>query len=480
MVMHSSFFREQKRYTLTELFEELKSSEEVGINILRKLKRLGIIKIVAASTQQKNMSELTESDVEIVDIEVGDKEHLYLFTFVGVIIVAGYVIKCYPKYLLSKSKPKSELIQILKVLEKDRAKQNPVEMFNDTNEVCTFNLLAVMLFLMHDYYENSLYSNTEDIIEINGSGEILWDKTINETFTYLSNNKPYYPDLLTRKRIRNDTDYFKRLHECILTKVSNEMKSSELLELFEITEIELSDAELETFGDTEYILYRLEKELSTQFNTRKQLVLKAIYSYLSNQGSLNDSERVSVFGSNSFNLVWERVCSSILDNKLEMPLANLHLPIGQLHKRYNPNDKLINIIEKPYWSFTVQKAKDTFKPDLITIKDTQFLIFDAKYYTPILTYGKIPEHQPGIESVAKQYLYQLAYQPFISDHLFTKVINCFLMPTEKEEVQDKGKVSMEMFQNLKLNDIEVRYIPASTAYRHYLSGTAMDINELKL
>lgn len=56
-------------------------------------------------------------------------------------------------------------------------------------------------FLLQDYFENDVYSNTEEIIECNGSGEILWDKTINETFTLLSENRPYYTELQTRKRV---------------------------------------------------------------------------------------------------------------------------------------------------------------------------------------------------------------------------------------------------------------------------------------
>ena len=67
---------------------------------------------------------------------------------------------------------------------------------------------------------NDVYTNTEDIIECNGSGEILWDKTINETFTLLSENRPYYTELQTRKRVTNDFDYFKRLHECLVTMAS--------------------------------------------------------------------------------------------------------------------------------------------------------------------------------------------------------------------------------------------------------------------
>ena len=40
-----------------------------------------------------------------------------------------------------------------------------------------------MLFLLQDYYENGIYTNDINIIETNGNGEILWDKTINETLT---------------------------------------------------------------------------------------------------------------------------------------------------------------------------------------------------------------------------------------------------------------------------------------------------------
>ena len=39
-------------------------------------------------------------------------------------------------------------------------------------------------------------------------GEILWDKTINETFAIIQNNKPYYVELQTKNTIDNDYDYF--------------------------------------------------------------------------------------------------------------------------------------------------------------------------------------------------------------------------------------------------------------------------------
>lgn len=477
--MISKFLREQKRYTQKDLCEKFECSEEKVVPIIRKLKEFGILKAVKASDPQRDRSDLIDEDIEVADVEVGENEYLYVLTFVGVIVVAGRALKCYPKYLLHTEEPRQELKQVLKVLEKYNSKEQIVRMFNDSSESSSFNLLAVLLFLIQDYYENGVYSNTADIIESNGSGEILWDKTINETFTLLSHNRPYYIDLQTKKRVTNDFDYFQRLHECILTKASKEMRDADLLELFEITEIDLTDEVLDDFGDKEYILYRIEKELSTQFNTRKQLVLKTIYAYIDHSGNLYDTDCLSMFGTNSFNLVWESVCADVMDNQLDTRLGALRLPVA-LKPEYDSNTKLIDLIEKPFWSVTGKTANDTLIPDLVSITGEQFIIFDAKYYNAQLEPRVAPKGQPGIESVTKQYLYQLAYQRFIVDHDFKDVKNCFLMPTENKEVEDRGTASMEMLSELGLKSIKVRFVPATIVYEHYLSGRKLDIRILSL
>lgn len=481
--MISEFVREQKRYTQKDLCRILRYSEEKAIPLIRKLKEFGVLKAVKASDIQKNMADLLDEDIEVADVEVGENEYLYVFTFVGVIVVAGRVLKCYPKYLLHANEPTHELQQVMKVLEKYNSKEQIVRMFNDSSESSSFNLLAVILFLLQDYFENNVYSNTEDIIESNGSGEILWDKTINETFTMLSDNRPYYVELQTRKRVTNDFDYFKRLHECVLTMASMELKDAKLLDLFEMDEVNLTDEELDDFGDKEYILYKIEKELNIQFNTRKQLVLKTMYAYIYQRGSLFDIDCLSLFGTNSFNLVWEKICADIMDNQLDVPLGAIKLPVP-LKDGYDRKKKLFELIEKPLWTATGKTAKDTLIPDLISIckidGQYQFIIFDAKYYNAHLEKGIAPTGQPGIESVIKQYLYQLAYQKFIDEHEFSAVKNCFLLPTENSEIEDKGEVRMDILSNLGLQGIKTRLIPADMAYDLYLLGRKIDIYTLRL
>ena len=477
--MISVFLREQKRYSQKELLEIFDCSEEQLDLIISKLKEFGILKIVRKSSPQLNMSDLVDECVEIIPVEAIGKDYYYVFLFVGILIVASRIIKCYPKYLCNVNNPIKELQVVCKVIEKYSSKEQIIYMLNDYTGNSFFNLLAVLLFLMHDYFENGIYNNSKNIFETNGSGEVFWDKTINETFSILSNNRPYYIEIQTKKRVNNDFDYFKRLHECILTLISKELMEADLLSLFELTPIELTDECLTEFGDREYILYRLENELNIQFNTRKQLVLKGIYSYIKHGGQLDYRDGFSFFGTNSFNLVWECVCSEILNNQLDIPLGQLRLPVT-LNKEYNSQTKLINLIEKPFWSIIDKEAKDTLTPDLITIFKNQFYIFDAKYYTPNLKHGESPKGQPGIESISKQYLYQLAYKKFIDAHGFEGVKNCFLLPTEEDNIIDLGEVSMKMFSNLGLENIRVRCIPASLAYDFYLSGKKLDINMLKL
>ena len=481
--MVSLFLREQKRYTQEKLCKLFKCSEERTARILKRLKEFGAVKSVKAIDVQKDMTELFEADVVVNDVEIEADEFFYVFSFVGIIVIVGIVIKCCPKYLVIRENPNKELTQILKVLEKYSAKEQIVQMLNENNEERSSNLLAVWLFLMYDYYESGVYNNTQEIIESNGSGEILWDRTINETFTLLSGNRPFYTELQTRKRVNDEYDYFKRLHEYILTKTSEELNAADLLELFELTEINLSDEELDDFGEVDYILNRLKNELSRQFNTRKQLLLKVMYAFIQQNGSLYNTDCVSLFGTNNFNLVWEKICADIMDNQLLERLGTLKLPVP-LKQEYNRNDRLIDLIEKPLWSVTGKTAKDTLIPDMVSIFKNNtgydFIIFDAKYYNARLEINVTPKGQPGIESVTKQYLYQLAYQKFINEHDFARVRNCFLMPTEEDKIIKKGEVSMKMLEAMGLENIKVRLIPAKMAYEYYLSGRKMNIEMLEL
>ena len=486
-IMKSVYIKEQKRYLLIDLSKLFNLNERKTKDILKLLKGYGVLKIVSKTKDKKDLSDIVNVEDEVTDID-SDTENVYyyIFTFVGIMIVSGIVLKCYPKYIFKNNTPLLQLKQILKVIEKQNKKEQFIKFHNESLGNSSYNLLATILYLYNDYHEYGIYTTTQDIFEMNGTGEINWDKTINETFTLISNNKPFYPELITRKKIDDDNDYFKVLHEVILTRCSKQFKESGLLDLFEFEELNFIEKKIEDLGDKDYILNKILKELNVQFNTRKQLLLKTMYAYISCESELGTNSDFSLYGTNSFHVIWENVCAEVFDNMLNKKLSQLSLPI-KLRKEYKENSKLISIIEKPCWSNKYGEFEaDTLIPDLISVyqnnnQEHKFIIFDAKYYTIKLN-GKTMMGQPGIESITKQYLYQLAYKKFIEDHGFEQknIRNCFLLPTENSEVEEFGSVSMEMLTTLGLEKIQVRLLPAEVIYSKYLKKAKFDINLLNL
>ena len=132
----------------------------------------------------------------------------------------------------------------------------------------------------------------------------------------------------------------------------------------------------------------------------------------------------------------------------------------------------------------VKNAKETLIPDIITIVQEdgadQFIILDAKYYNIQLEKDKVLRGNPGVGDVTKQYLYQLAYRDFMSDHNITVVKNSFLMPTEKDDFVAKGTAKMEMLEALGLENIQIRLLPAKKIFECYLTRKRIPIAELTL
>lgn len=490
MKIVSSYVREQKRYTKNNL-KSIFSFDEIGVEkFIKNLKAYGVLKSVKNSNDQLEMSDLVDEDVEITDETAESGDCLYVFTYVGVITCGSRVVKVFPKYLLSgKSEPLEEMKQVVKVLERySRSEKQIINVFNGNGENRSFNILAVILFLLNDYYEYGIYTNSEDIVEVNGEGEILWAKTIDESFALIEDNRPYYMELYTEKTVDDDMDYFKRLHECIITECSRQLHEAQLDSLFGMETVILSEESIIDFGDKDYILERIYKELNIQFNTRRQILLKTLYAYISqDRRMLEENDGISMYGTTAYHAVWEKVCAEVFDNKLNTTLGQLKMSVGLAEQYRKMKQKtLIEIIEKPVWegNDTTEKAADTLIPDLISMPQVDgvdcFMIFDAKYYNIQLEKGKSLRGNPGVGDVTKQYLYQLAYRDFIKEHNIAVVKNCFLMPTEQADIIKKGVAKMEMLEALGLENIQIRLMPTKMLYDCYLNQKKIDIGLLDL
>lgn len=472
--MKSAYFKELYRYTKNEIANLL----EIELNEVQELiDKLRLKNIIKEYNPKKIDESEYEEDIEYIDNVKYKKK--YYFDYVGVIIYNNIVIKCYPKYVKDENKD-SCLKTILKVIRKYGQNETIVEGMNGESENLEFNLLSIILFILYDFIDNGVYSNHKEIITMNGDGEIDWDKTINDTYAIMSNGKPLYLDFYTRDSIDDNYNYFRQLHMYVITQCSKIIKDAELDKLFSLPVFEFEVQE-HRFIDDEEVLNNIEKELNIQFITRKQILLNTIHTFISRRNSISIGQGLSFYGTKSFNLVWEQVCKSVLDNKLNEKLKNLDLELSEEFKG-KKRKTLLELIEKPLWipisdNKKKHKGRGTLIPDIVSIYENNskkyFIIFDAKYYNISFDIDGISGN-PRIDDITKQYLYNLAFKDFIEKHKFDVSRNVFLFPGDIEHIQKLGHVKMTMLEELGLNNIMAIKIPAEYFYKMYLNGNKLD------
>lgn len=192
--MKIGIFKENKLYSLKEVFKDYTFEEQEKI-----LKGLIELKLIKKISKISDLELEDLLDIDRIKIEKGDI--LYRFTYVGMISIEDNSFIIYPKYLKDETIEKEKinnyikLKELLKVIRKYNKSKEQEQFFSSDDNSSVFNLITLVLELLEDYYQNGLYFNEEKIIELNGEGEILWNKTINENIAYFNMSKrPIYLD----------------------------------------------------------------------------------------------------------------------------------------------------------------------------------------------------------------------------------------------------------------------------------------------
>lgn len=483
-------------------FRELEVSEDVTKVFKKKV-----------DGKENTNEKLTDKDVEslkkeLKNIEIRDikndvkdiknivtfVEDAFKFEYVGILALQiednFYVIKCYPKYYkdIANDKDDKDFDQILQVITKYNSKYqiNWYDIYDDGEK--DFNKLEASLYIINDYLKNGLYSNQHEEIELNGEGEILWDKSINENVAFIQNKKPYYLDLFTRNVIDNENDYFRRLHACVISECIRYLKDIEnagcnLFKLCDVNCDELTDAVIDDFGSTEYILYRLESESRVQYITQKQNLLKLLHTYIKKEDNILQNDiNCSLFGSANFHCIWEDVCTNVFDDKRQQ-------------------EKFQEKINKSNWNIIGKdNYRDTLEPDIIVKEEIKedndkgveagvyFGIFDAKYYNiKIEKNGMLAgDPPPGVGDIIKQYFYQISLKDEIKNYKYVQ--NVLLFPDSIPETNRKyngfSYVTMKDFEKV-INDLNIGsgkiiivWLDTKDMYKKYLKGDKITGNDI--
>lgn len=304
--------------------------------------------------------------------------------------------------------------------------------------------LAVAVTLIEDYLANGVYTNMKDHRSLCGNGEIDWQHTINTINPVIRDEAPYYFDYWTADRIVNTETLITRLHEAIIKDCSISLAQWGLDELLELETPMPYEGELSDFGDKDGIVAIINQELSVQFITQKQNLLKLMRTYIELENT-SITEGVSMFGTGSFHAVWEKVCGTVFGNQLDEPIDQSLLPKELKEKHI---EKWSDIEARAKWRIDGgaeideeapdEKDASKLRPDFVALDEKKSILYilDAKYYVP--TFSDSVNGCPGVGDVNKQHLYQLTYHPLIKENNW-QVVNAFLMPKSCKNFQDTEK-----------------------------------------
>lgn len=413
----------------------------------------------------------------------------YKINFVGILKFESVFIIVYPKYIRSIesdiNNSNFKFKEIIKVIDK----------FNSANIFETDKLFRqeesffdLQLKIWKDFIFNGIYSNEIETIELNGEGEFSWEETISGVLPYLNNGLPVYLDSYTKKRENELNNLARQIHIAILSEIQESFGL--ISDIVGLKRHFFETNGLENLGDVDYLVRAIENELRIQNITLKQNTLKDMIQYLELQKMKSTNSMLYLYGTTSFNLVWEDICKKVYKDHLNEEISSFptlkiqgfitNVDGSHSEVNYTNREKIKDIVDKPIWSkltenhLQVQASKGSLLDVLhLNLKNQSIDIYDGKYYDIEFAENGI-KGQPGVEDVIKQYFYQLAYKKLAQlNNLSFK--NTFVIPMD-DFVEDKGhgvelyKVKISYLSDLLLEDIVVIGRDCSTFYKQYLNN----------
>lgn len=466
------YLQEGQIYSEYELVDKLKGVEIINVNAFIEL-----------ALFWKALIPINEKSGVVRRIEA-TPEKFFKVKYVGILKFESTFIISYPKYIKSIQSDindsNKKFKEIIRVIEKYYSSQIYNENYEKHIESTYFDLKVKII---RNYITNGIYKNDLLALEYNGEDEIMWPETILNFSPYIIHKAPIYLDYFTSSKRDDVENLVRKIHESIIMEIQDEFSIISNLLGYEPFVVETN--RLNNFENTDYLIRVLENELRIQNVTMKQDLLKDLINYLKVFKEKSSLNTIEIYGTTSFNLVWEDICKKIYKDHLNYRLDELNLTLSgfitnfnkKIFVDYSKRELLKDVIDKPIWvdiqSGTKVIANFGAILDVLHINHTNksFDIYDAKYYCINFKNDQITG-QPGIEDITKQYFYQRAFDNLakLNDYTFN---NYFIVPID-DLTEDTGDgvqlymASIPYISELSLKDITVIGRDCSTFYKAYL------------
>lgn len=259
------------------------------------------------------------------------------------------------------------------------------------SENSNIELLDTVDWLLIDFLDKGLLSFQNEREVTNGTGRILWNKTIQKYSPVVIDENLIYENVISKQYNTDENNILRRIHQFVI---------SDCLEnygwLYNLS-IDLGGQNF-NLGLEEKINF-LKRSLEITSESRSIILIKNMIIYLERKkGKVANLILLTKY----FNYIWEKALSISV----------------------NHNTKLLEMLPKPYWFINGEKVTTNQKPDILIEKENDLLIIDAKHYS---INSEDTTTLPGWPSIVKQ----LYYRTSINDD-YENVYNIFMIPKYME------------------------------------------------
>lgn len=472
--VRSLWLRELQRYPADFIEQQLGQG---GQRTVRQLIQANILRRVPQGKGDPDISELLEVAPE--------GEPMLAFNFCGLVLAGGCLIHVYPKYLPPGIQPEKAFWLAMRALQHYR-NHRCQKLSRSERQATGGDFFSTVLALLADYRLHGLYRVADDEIEINGQGETDWQRTLERHQPAFidtpQGRRPLYMERETIRRRTDEENFFRLVQMACLNECAALVRTLGLTQLVNVQGVRFPG--IKAPGSRHYMLRRLRQELGRQFSEQRRTVLQLLMLYIERRGGQAQKSSVIFYGTNAMAAVWEEAVRVVFSDQLHTRIRDMAaLPAARRASCPQRHKLLIDIIGRPCWTSPAGEDifTDTLIPDTVAVTADSFIIYDAKYYTPHLS-GRRLTGQPGLESVTKQYLYQMAYADFLQYFTIPQVQNVFLMPLRHIAggpfARRFASVHFPLLEQYTQTPLRALLIDADELWRAYVENRRIDVGVL--
>lgn len=352
---------------------------------------------------------------------------------------------------------------VLQAIDRRKRKLSKSDDQTEETEERKESLLERAVRVLRDYLENGVYTVQRRELEHNGQGEIDWETTIDQYQpVFLKKDgrpRPVYMDYATELAWSDEDHYITRLHQCLVTTWGRKLEELGLSSVLRVNVPLLSEEELDWFGEPDYQIAQIDKELRLQFVTKSRHTLSLMKDLIRETAENKAANLQSLsFGMNGAAQLWETAIKDVFGDQMGNTPHELGLSCSNTEKANKP---LKDFIEPPKWTKHDQQdgaeqkeeedgaSGSRLRPDFIAVDtssgENRLVILDAKYYLPQFgDDGKTITDCPGVGDIDKQFLYQLSFAELCKENKL-QVLNAFVFPNDPNDEQKSDKLFVKKF-----------------------------------